>query len=472
MYTILFRITEIVYLITVIGVIVVIISENRNPIKTITWIMVLIFLPVVGFVMYIVFGQDYTKRRFMSKRMYSKIKTRPLAEIDSSELVHYPSKHIDLIKLLRNSNQAHLLYGSSVEYFVTGRDKFQALFSDVDKATDHIHIEYYAWDDDVIGNQLKNLLIKKSAEGVKIRVIVDAVGSWRVKNSFYEQLRSAGIEVEEFMKVRFPMFTSHVNYRNHRKIVVIDGQVGYIGGMNVADRYINGPSWGNWRDTHIRIEGKGVQGLQSIFLIDWYLVSKSLITARKYFPSLESYGDNLMQIVSSGPYSPAREIMQGFMQAIFGAQSYIYIQTPYFIPPESLSDALIAASVRGVDVRLMVSRKSDTLLVQLASRSYFKKLLRAGINIYFYEPGFLHSKLMVIDDSLTLIGSANFDIRSFEQNLEVMAFIYNEATAIRGKEIFVEDQNNSTAIVLREWIKRPVWIRFKESFIRLFTPLL
>lgn len=472
MYTILFRITEIVYLITVIGVIVVIISENRNPIKTITWIMVLIFLPVVGFVMYIVFGQDYTKRRFMSKRMYSKIKTRPLAEIDSSELVHYPSKHIDLIKLLRNSNQAHLLYGSSVEYFVTGRDKFQALFRDVDKATDHIHIEYYVWDDDVIGNQLKNLLIKKSAEGVKIRVIVDALGSWRVKNSFYEQLRSAGIEVEEFMKVRFPMFTSHVNYRNHRKIVVIDGQVGYIGGMNVADRYINGPSWGNWRDTHIRIEGKGVQGLQSIFLIDWYLVSKSLITARKYFPSLERYGDNLMQIVSSGPYSPAREIMQGFMQAIFGAQSYIYIQTPYFIPPESLSDALIAASVRGVDVRLMVPRKSDTLLIQLASRSYFKKLLRAGINIYFYEPGFLHSKLMVIDDSLTLIGSANFDIRSFEQNLEVMAFIYNEATAIRGKEIFVEDQNNSTAIVLREWIKRPVWIRFKESFIRLFTPLL
>ena len=472
MYHILFRITEVVYLITVLGVIVVIISENRNPIKTITWIMVLIFLPVVGFVIYIVFGQDYTKRRFMSKRMYSKIKTRPLAEIDSSELVHYPSKYIDLIKLLRNSNQAHLLYGSSVEYFVTGRDKFQALFRDIDKAADHIHIEYYVWDDDVIGNQLKNLLIKKSAEGVKIRVIVDAVGSWRVKNSFYEQLRSAGIEVEEFMKVTFPMFTSHVNYRNHRKIVVIDGQVGYIGGMNIADRYINGPSWGNWRDTHIRIEGKGVQGLQSIFLIDWYMVSKSLITARKYFPPLESYGDNSMQIVSSGPYSPAREIMQGFMQAIFGAESYIYIQTPYFIPPESLSEALIAASVRGVDVRLMVPRRSDTLLVQLASRSYFKKLLRAGINIYFYEPGFLHSKLMVIDDSLTMMGSANFDIRSFEQNLEVMAFIYNEVTAIRGKEIFVEDQNNSTAIVLREWIKRPVWMRFKESFIRLFTPLL
>ncbi len=472
MYHILFRITEIVYLITVLGVIVVIISENRNPIKTITWIMVLIFLPIIGFVIYIIFGQDYTKRRFMSKRMYSKIKTRPLAEINSAELVHYPSKYIDLVKLLRNSNQAHMLYGSSVEFYITGKDKFDALFRDIDKATKHIHIEYYVWDDDVIGNILKDLLIKKSAEGVKIRIIVDAVGSWRVKNSFYEQMRSAGIEVEEFMKVTFPMFTSHVNYRNHRKIVVIDGRVGYIGGMNIADRYVNGPSWGNWRDTHIRIEGKGVQGLQSVFLIDWFLVSKSLITARKYFPALENYGDNFVQIVSSGPYSPAREIMQGFMQAIFGAQSYIYIQTPYFIPPESLSDALIAASIRGVDVRLMVPRRSDTLLVQLASRSYFKKLLRVGIKIYFYEPGFLHSKLMVIDDSLTLIGSANFDIRSFEQNLEVMAFIYNESTAIRGREIFVEDQNNSTAIVLREWIKRPVWMRFKESFVRLFTPLL
>jgi cardiolipin synthase len=202
------------------------------------------------------------------------------------------------------------------------------------------------------------------------------------------------------------------------------------------------------------------------------MVSKSLITARKYFPPLESYGDNITQIASSGPYSKAREIMQGFMQAIFDAESYIYIQTPYFIPPEALFEALIAASTRGVDVRLMVPRKSDTLLVQLASRSYFKKLMIAGVKVYFYEPGFMHSKLTVIDDSLTLIGSANFDVRSFEQNLEVEAFIYNEETARRGREIFIEDQKSSTAIVLREWMKRPVWMRFKESFVRLFTPLL
>ena len=472
MYHLLFRIAEIVYLITAIGVIIVIISENRNPIKTITWIMVLIFLPIIGLFIYAFFGQDYTKRRTISQRMYSKIKTRPLAELNSYELVHYPSQHVELIKLLHNSNQAPLLYGSSVEFFIAGRDKFDSLFRDIDNATEHIHIEYYIWDDDIIGNQLKDLLIRKSAEGVKVRVIVDAVGSWKVKSKFYEQMRSAGIEVEEFMKVNFPMLTSHFNYRNHRKIVVIDGKIGYIGGMNVADRYINGPSWGNWRDTHIRIEGKGVQGLQSVFLIDWFIVSKSLITARKYFPPLENYGDNLMQIVSSGPYNPAREIMQGFMQAIFNAKSSIYIQTAYFIPPDSLLEALISASIRGIDVRLMVPRKSDTLLVQLASRSYFKRLMMAGVKIYFYEPGFMHSKLTVIDDSLTLIGSANFDVRSFEQNLEVEAFIYNEATAIRARDIFVEDQNNSTAIVLREWMKRPLWMRFKESFIRLFTPLL
>lgn len=202
------------------------------------------------------------------------------------------------------------------------------------------------------------------------------------------------------------------------------------------------------------------------------MVSKSLITARKFFPPLESFGDNTMQIVSSGSYSPAREILQGFMQAIFNAKSSIYIQTPYFIPPEGLLEALMSASIRGVDVRIMVPRKSDTLFVQLASRSYFKKLMLAGVKVYFYEPGFLHSKLTVIDDSLTLIGSANFDVRSFEQNLEVEAFIYNKQTALRGKEIFVEDQKSSTAIVLRDWVKRPVWIRFKESFVRLFTPLL
>jgi cardiolipin synthase len=472
MYHILFRIAEIVYLITAIGVIIVIISENRNPLKTITWIMVLIFLPIIGLVIYAFFGQDYTKRRTISTRMYSKIKTRPLAQIDTSELVHYPSQHVELIKLLRNSNQAPLLYGSSVEFFIAGRDKFDALFVDIQKAVEHIHIEYYVWDDDIIGNQLKELLIQKSAEGVKIRVIVDAVGSWKVKNSFYEQMRSAGIEVEEFMKVTFPMLTSHANYRNHRKIVVIDGQIGYIGGMNVADRYIYGPSWGNWRDTHVRIEGKGVQGLQSVFLIDWFMVSKSLITARKYFPPLESCGDSLMQIASSGPYSSAREIMQGFMQAIFGAKASIYIQTPYFIPPDGLFEALIAASIRGVDVRLMVPRKSDSLFVQLASRSYFKRLMMSGVKVYFYEPGFMHSKLTVIDDSLTLIGSANFDVRSFEQNLEVEAFIYCESTARKAKSIFIEDQKSSTAIVLREWMKRPVWMRFKESFVRLFTPLL
>lgn len=472
MYHILFRIAEVVYLITAIGVIIVIISENRNPIKTITWIMVLIFLPIFGLIIYAFFGQDYTKRRTISKRMYSKIKTRPLAELYSSESDHYPLQHVKLINLLHNSNQAPLLYGSSVEIFVAGRDKFDAMFRDIDNAKQHIHIEYYVWDDDIVGNQLKDLLIRKSTEGVKVRVIVDAVGSWKVKNRFYEQMRSAGIEVEEFMKVKFPMFTYHVNYRNHRKIVVIDGKIGYIGGMNIADRYINGTSWGNWRDTHIRIEGKGVQGLQSVFLIDWFMVSKSLITARKYFPPLKNYGDNLSQIVTSGPYSQAREIMQGFMQAIFNATSCVYVQTPYFIPPDGLFEALISASIRGVDVRLMVSRKSDTVLVQLASRSYFKRLMLAGVKVYFYEPGFLHSKLTVIDDSLTMIGSANFDVRSFEQNLEVVAFVYNESTAKQAKDIFVEDQKNSTEIVLREWMKRPVWMRFKESFVRLFTPLL
>lgn len=472
MYHILFRIAEIVYLITAVGVIIVIISENRNPIKTISWIMVLVFLPIIGLIIYAVFGQDYTKRRTISKKMYSKIKKRPLAELNSSELEEFPSQHVQLIKLLRNLNQAPLLYGSSVEFFIAGRDKFKSLFRDIDKATDHIHIEYYIWDDDVIGNYFKNLLIRKSADGVKIRVIVDAVGTWRVKKSFYEEFRLAGIEVEEFMKVKFPMLTSHVNYRNHRKIVVIDGKVGYVGGMNVADRYINGVAWGNWRDTHIRVEGKGVQGLQSVFLIDWFMVSKSLITERRYFPLLENFGDNSMQIVTSGPYSPAREILQGFLHAIFNAKSSLFIQSPYFIPPDGLLEAIIAASIRGVDVRLMVPLKSDSKLIQLASRSYYKKLLTAGVKIYFYEGGFLHSKLTVIDDSLTLIGSANYDIRSFEQNLEIEAFIYNEEIALRAKEIFIEDQKSSTAIVLRDWMKRSVWIRFKESFVRLFTPLL
>ena len=472
MNSVLMLILEILYVITIISVVIVVISENRNPIKTLSWVMVLVFLPFVGLIWYLTFGQDFTKKQVITKRMYSKLKKRPLDEIGALEEFAYPKEHASLIRLLRNLDHTPLLGGNDVKFYTDGTEKFSDFFHDIETAKHHIHVEYYVFEDDKIGKKVRDALIKKALEGVEVRVIYDSFGSRKAKRVFFEEFRKAGIEVEPFLKLVLPKLTSRLNFRNHRKIIVIDGQIGYVGGMNIADRYIDGLKWGTWRDTHVRIEGKGVQGLQSIFLIDWFFVSQTLITSRKYFPELPSFGSISMQTVNSGPFREEREISHGILQAIYDAQKSIFIQTPYFIPPESMLEALQAAAIRGLDVRIMIPRKSDVKLVHLASLSFVKEVLQAGIKVYFYEKGFLHSKLMVFDDSLTLIGSVNFDSRSFEHNFEVEAFIYDHDVAKKAIDIFVEDQRFSFIVSLREWMKRSRNFRFFESLMRLFAPLL
>lgn len=465
-------IIEILYLLTVVSIVLVVISENRNPIKTVAWIMAVVFLPFVGIIWYAFFGQDTTKRYVISKRMYSKLKKRPLDEMETPVEVSYPEEQVNLVKLLQNMDYTPLLGGNDVKLFTSGKDKFGHLFADIERAKKHIHIEYYVLEDDELGKKLQQTLIRKAEEGVEIRIIYDSFGSRKTKKKYFEDFRKAGIEAEPFLKLSLPSLTARLNYRTHRKIIVIDGQIGYLGGMNIADRYLHGFSWGPWRDTHARIEGKGVQGLQSVFLIDWYFVSQTLITSRNYFPMLENFGECAMQIVNSGPLSEENEISHGIMQAIYGAKKSIFLQTPYFLPPDAMIDALQAAAIRGVDVRIMISKRSDVALVQAASGSFIKDMLRTGVKVYQYEKGFLHSKMMLFDDSLTLIGSANFDTRSFEQNFEVEAFIYDDELAAVANDIFVEDQRYAEALSLKEWSKRPRVKRFVESLIRLFAPLL
>ncbi|MDD4777131.1 MAG: cardiolipin synthase [Fermentimonas sp.] len=465
-------IIEILYLLTVVSIVVVVISENRNPIKTVSWILAVVFLPVIGIIWYAVFGQDVTKKYVISKRMYSKLKRRPLDEMETPVEIQVPDEHDNLVSLLKNMDYNPVLGGNDVEIFTNGRDKFDQLFIDIENAKEHIHVEYYVLQCDEIGMKFQEALIKKAKEGLEIRIIYDSFGSRKLKKKYIENFRMAGIEIEPFLKLTWSSITSRLNYRNHRKIIVIDGQVGYVGGMNIADRYIEGFKWGRWRDTHTRIEGKGVQGLQSVFLIDWYFVSQTLITSRKYFPLLENFGDVPMQIVNSGPLNDEKNISHGIVQAIYDTKKSIFIQTPYFLPPEAMIDALQAAAIRGVDVRVMISKRSDVPLVQLASRSYIKNMLESNVKVYFYEKGFLHSKMMVFDDSLTLIGSANFDTRSFEQNFEVEAFIYNGKVAKVANGIFITDQSNSKQVILKDWLKRPLLKRFIESVLRLFAPLL
>ena len=439
-------IIQILYGITIVGIATVVISENRNPVKTLSWVMVLIFLPVIGLALYLVFGQEITKKQVISRRMYSKLKKRPLDEIGTLGELIYPQEHAKLISLFKNLDNTPLLGGNEVRFFITAAQKFESLLEDIENARQSIHVEYYIFMGDEIGNRIQEALIRKSSEGVEVRIIYDAFGSMKTPKSFFEKFRKAGIEAEPFLKFKAPIISSSINYRNHRKIVVIDGEIGYVGGMNISDKYLHGLAWGPWRDTHVRIRGKGVQGLQSIFLIDWYFVSQTLITSRKYFPILPAYGDVLIQTVNSGPFREEREIVHGILQAIYDSEKSILIQTPYFIPTEPMVEALQAAAIRGVDVRVMISKRSDVPLVQLASHSFVKEMLIAGIKVYMYEKGFLHSKLMVFDDSLTLIGSVNFDSRSFEHNFEVESFIYSQLVAQEATAVFTEDWRHASPI--------------------------
>ncbi len=461
------------YSITILGLVLVIIAENRNPLKTIPWVIVLLLAPGVGLFFYFFFGQDNRKQRVISRRTYKRIMKRPQGRKLTPDVCKVPDSYQPLVTLLNNNSQSSLLYGSEIKTYTNGADKFEDLLKDIRGAMHHIHIQYYIFCDDEVGRRIKDALIAKAKDGVEVRLLYDDVGCWNVRNSFFDEMRKAGVEVHAFLKVAFPVFTSKVNYRNHRKIVVIDGQIGYMGGMNIADRYEKGTEWGAWRDTHFRIIGKGVHGLQSAFLIDWYVVSKKLLNDKIYYPPVKVYNeDNIMQIVTSGPIGQWRTLLQAYIFAIANAKKYIYIQTPYFLPTEGLNQALQIAALGGIDVRLMLPKHSDTYSANMATHSFIDEMVKAGVSVYFYDPGFLHSKLMIIDDALTSIGSANMDFRSFEHNFEINAFVYEPSFAMQMKQVFLQDMRNCERLTPSQWLKRPIKQRLVESFWRLFSPLL
>ena len=457
----------------IIGTILVIVMDNRNPVKTMAWILVLVFLPVAGLLFYIFFGRSQRHERIIGKKVYGHLLKKPMAEYLSQPSDGLSEDHARLIALFRNVNQSLPFEGNAVETYTSGISFLQALLREIRQARQHIHLESYIFEDDAVGRLVRDELMEKARTGVEVRVIYDDVGCWHVPNRFFEEMREAGIDVRSFLKVRFPHFTNKVNYRNHRKIIVIDGQVGFVGGMNLAERYVRGFDWGIWRDTQVRLQGKAVHGLQTAFLLDWYFVDRTLMTSAKYFPKLdEPHGSSLVQIVTSEPVGPWREIMQGLLMALASARRYFYIQTPYFLPTEPILTALQTAALSGVDVRLMLPTRADSRLTHLASCSYLADVLQAGVKVYLYQKGFLHSKLMVSDDHLSTVGSTNVDFRSFEHNFEVNAFIYDTETALQMREIFLQDQRECQQLSLRAWEKRPRRQKAAESMVRLLSPLL
>ncbi len=347
---------------------------------------------------------------------------------------------------------------------------------DIAGAHHHIHLELYIIEDDPLGNLIADALIDKARSGVAVRLIYDDVGCWKVSHRFFNRMRDAGIEVAGFLPVHFHSFTAKANYRDHRKLIIIDGKVGYVGGMNIALRYVKGTGQQPWRDTMWRLSGGAVYALQRTFLVDWYFVDQTLVTDRAYYPALAhntTPNNCVVQIVTSGPTAHYPEIMQGYVRSILAARRYVYIETPYFLPNEPVLFALKTAAVGGVDVRIICPLRSDALLTDWASRSYLRELHEAGAQIYLYRSGFMHSKMMVSDDTLSTCGSTNLDSRSFENNFEVNAFVYDEGIALRMKKIFLDDQSQS--VLLSDLPRRlnPHFLpRLWESLTRLLSPLL
>lgn len=467
-WTIILIILEIIYSLIILSIIALVISENRNPLKTISWILLLLFIPLLGIVIYYFFGQDGRKLRVISNKKYRLLKkrsTKQPAILPDDANTH--KEYRTLGTLLNKLNEAPLLQGSIVDIYTSGKDKFDALIKDLNAAEHHIHLQYYIFNNDEIGDKIKNILIRKASEGVIVRVLYDDVANWKVPNRFYKEMMDNGVEVIPFLKVYFPVFASKVNYRNHRKVVVIDGKIGYMGGMNIADRYL----LPTWRDTHIRVEGRGVLSMQSSFLIDWYSSGKELIKDKNYFPPLAIKTENLMQVVTGGPITLWRTLLQATMQIITNAKEYVYIQTPYFLPEDALVQAIQSTALGGVDVRIMVPEKMDTKFVGPASCSYYREMLLAGVKIYMLKDAFLHAKMIVSDDFISVIGSANMDFRSFEHNFEINAYNYDADLAKKMKSIFFDDQKHCEQIILKDWKQRPVAKKIQESILRLFSPI-
>ena len=469
-----YNILWIVYAITVAGIIVVVLTENRNPVKSLAWITVLMALPAVGIVLYIFFGRNLRGSRLISRRKRRQLRRHIVQKpqrvnIDSLPLSDASRQQIHLAKSLQGSQYYE---GNTIDIFTDGRSKFAQLEADLLSATTYINLQYYIIENDTIGRRISELLQRKAREGVKVRIIYDAVGCFPVRGRFFKRMRRAGIEVYPFMKINFPQFATRLNGRNHRKVVVIDGRIGYIGGMNIADRYVDGGKQGHWRDTHLRIEGPAVIGLQYSFAVDWNFVRKELLDDA-VAPGAAS-GDTTVgaQVVTSGPMGAWSNIALVMLKAIGNAKKRIWLQTPYFLPSNDLLRALQAAALSKIDVRLMMPRHSDSFMLTYASRSYIKECIASGIKVYFYEKGMLHAKTMLVDDEFVTVGSLNLDFRSIEHNFEGNAMLYGVDFARRMSDIMEADLRQCTRIQSSAWRHRPWYKKFVESIYRLFSPIL
>ncbi|MDZ4809414.1 MAG: cardiolipin synthase [Bacteroidota bacterium] len=477
-------IASVVYIILLIGVCVRILFETHNTNKTLAYLLFCLFIPVIGMGFYLLFGINYwTKKRYNKKitgdeKMLRQLK-KDIRDYDGVAVAADESveQHTELAAMLIKDIGSPLTRNNSIKLLVNGEKKFPELLKALREASHHIHLEYYIYEYDEIGTQIIELLIEKAMQGVKVLFLYDDFGSPSIKKKTEERLRKAGAQVHPFHKVRFYLFANRINYRNHRKIVVIDGQTAFVGGINVADKYINnGKKSLYWRDTHVQIDGPAVYYLQYLFISDWnFCCPHTLKPGDLYFPpaaAIATEQDCFVQITASGPDSIQPSVLYSILQAIYLAKKEILIATPYFIPGDSILDALSVAALSGLSVKLLVPGISDSKIVNAASKSNYNDLLKAGVEIYLYQKGFIHAKTMVTDGMFSMIGTANMDNRSFFLNFEVNALIYDKKVAGQMRKQFFEDMEDAKKIDKKEWLSRSLYRQLPEKLARLFSPVL
>lgn len=461
------------YAVIVVSCVSVVIAENKNPIRAVAWTLALLFLPVVGVVFYFFFGRSMKGTRMVSRKVRRKLleKSRPRQHDLDNSCLDPDSRQ--MVKLAHTLCHAHLDRNNSVEIFTSGSEKFRRFMDDIRNACQYVFIQYYIYNDDRLGNELLDLLASKAAEGVQVKVLYDHVGSFSTPNSFFRRMRQLGVDAHPFFKVTFRKLANRINWRNHRKIAVIDGRIGYIGGMNVADRYVEtAPDGRIWRDTHLRVCGPVIESMLYSFTVDWNFLRPDDDVYAIAGDDYPDAGDVPMQLVTSGPIDAWSNLVLCFQKAIISARKRIYIQTPYFLPTDALLKALQGAALSGVDVRIMIPEKTDSVMLGFGSRSYITDCLKAGIKFYFYLPGMLHAKTMTIDDSFVTTGSVNFDFRSFENNFEGNLLIYSEDVNRRMRDIFFTDLEACRKIRISEWRHRSAYEKTLEALVRLFSPIL
>lgn len=478
---------EVIYVIVVILVCLRIIYDTNSFSKTLAYLLLVILVPMFGIIFYFSFGINYRKRKIYTKKL---IHDDALAVKVKNEILQFSDdtyEHAEgfleakkkLIFMVAHETLSALTPNNQVKVLLNGENKFPEVLRVLKEAKNHIHIEYYIYEDDETGRAIEEVLIEKAKEGVDVRFIYDDFGSRSIRRKMANRLTNAGVKIFPFHKVIFFRLANRINYRNHRKIIVVDGNKAFVGGINVSNKYVNNPEFGNdlfWRDTHLMIEGQGAYYLQYLFMCDWnFCASENLSPNKDFFPSQPIQpvlGDKMVQIVSSGPDSLTPSIYHSLIQVINIAREELLITTPYFIPGESIVDALIIAAMGGVNVKLLVPGISDSRVVNAAAHSYYDDLLKAGVKIYLYQKGFVHAKTVVADGKISVVGTANMDYRSFDLNFEVNAIVYDAEIAAELSDAFANDISHADLIDSAVWFDRPRITQLMEKTARLISPLL